>query len=316
MTPSIRSRMAGSALAFVLGFAIASLALFQVSGPDRIAVLIVAALLIATAGVGVALADTRRRLSVWALLGVEAFAVFTVAPLVWMFHLATARPDDSPTTFAPRSIDWTGFSRALDHATVGPAMAHSALASLLATFVAVPLGFLAARAIVTRRPPGHRQAPVVLVALILAPLVGWSVPMADQARRLDLVDAPWFTAAGLLVVTIPLATWLSLGALEQARWDLIESVRAAGASPRAVRLALVPQFAPALLAVAAVTLIAGCLDVAVGAALSAAHGTLGVRLLTEPDLSVVAAAGLIWLAFLGLLFAVFAPVIVRLVGRS
>lgn len=317
MTPSIRSRLAGSAVSLVLGFAIATLAIVQVPGPDRIALLVVAALLIATAGIGVGLADTRRRLSVWALLGVEAFAIFTVAPLVWMVRLALARRDDPPATFVPRSIDWTALSRVLDDATVGPAMAHSALASLLATLVAVPLGFLAARTIVTRRPPGHRQARVVLVVLILAPLVGWSVPMADQARRLGLVDAPGVTAAGLLVVAIPLATWLSLGVLEQTRWEFVDSVRAAGASPRAVwRLALAPQFAPALLAVAAVTFIAGCLDFAVGAALSSARGTLAVALLAEPDMSVIAAAGLIWLAFVGVLFAVFAPAIVRLVGRS
>jgi hypothetical protein len=299
MRASIRSRLAASTVAFGLGFAAANVGILLMADPDRLVWLAVAALLIATAGIGVGFADTRRRLSIWAVLGVEAFVIFTVGPLVWMFRLATMPSGDRPTSLLPREIDWTGFARALDDAALGSAMTHSLLAGSLATVVAVPVGFGAAAALVRRRPPGHRQVRRLLPALVLAPLVVWAVPMADQARRLGLPDSPLVTGAGLLVVTVPLAAWLAVGVYEQAGRDRVDA-----------------PSVPAVLAVIAATFVAGCLDFVVGAALSAVHRPLAVTMLGEGDARLVAASGLIWLALTGGVIALCAPVLMRLVGRS
>lgn len=317
MIPTIGSRLAASAVAFLLGCGAANVGIVAIPGPDRVAWLIAAGVLVATAGAGVTFADTRRPLSIWALLGVEAFAAFTVLPLLWLFRLATTPRGDDPTSLLPHAVEWANFGKALDASGIDAAMAHSLLASLLATIVAVPVGFLAAATLVRRQPPGHRGVRRWLVAVVLAPLLVWTVPMSAQARELGLLDSPWITGVGLLVVAVPLATWLSVVLCEQARWGVVEAVRSAGASPRELRrLALIPQFAPGIAAVAVATFAAGCLDFVVGSAVTATRGPLAITLLGRHDLSLTAAVGLVWLVLTGGLVALIAPVLLRLVGRS
>ncbi len=57
--------------------------------PDQWLWLGLAAVLMLTGAAGILFADTRRPVSVWALLGVELFAIFTAVPLLWTFTVAT-----------------------------------------------------------------------------------------------------------------------------------------------------------------------------------------------------------------------------------
>lgn len=318
MTPSIRSRVIASGVAFLLGFAIANIGIIAIPAPDHRLWIAAAAVLIVTAGAGVVFADTRRGLSVWALLGIEVFVLFTLLPVLWLFTLATTPSGDTALTLWPQEINWEAFGTALDVDAVAAGMRHSVIAALIATAISIPVAVGAAHTLVRTRPPGHRYVRGVVTAVLLAPLLTWAVPMAQQVRELGVVGSPLVTALGYLVITVPLAIWMLIGVFEQVRWDLVESVRAAGVDQWGmVRKAWLPHLAPGVLATSVTVFAAACLDFVVGAGVTAGDGPLPASLLAlSGDASLVAAVGVLWLIPLVVLVGLFSARITRIMGRS
>ena len=109
MSPTIRSRLAASATAFLLGFVLANYGILRVAGPDRWLWLAIAIVLMVTGAVGVIISDSPRRVSVWSVVGYEFMIVFTLVPIVWIFSVATAGDLGTPTSILPQRVDWSAF---------------------------------------------------------------------------------------------------------------------------------------------------------------------------------------------------------------
>lgn len=299
MIPSVRSRLLASAFAFVAGAALANIAIFTIPAPDRWLWVGFAGLLVLTSAWGVVIADSPRRTSVWAVIGLQWLVVMLVVPLLWIVTLALSPDGRTPTSLLPTEAGLDAFRVVRRSVDLREAAANSVLAALIATAVAVPLALLVARS-------GARVARwtrALAIAVLLLPLVVWSVAAEDLAVQARLVDHLAVVGGGQLLIALPLATWLLTTA----------------ASTRALSRG---QWLIAALATSVIVFAVATQDLVIGAALTAAPDgrTLPSALLVLPTGeatgSVVAALGLLWMAPLALLLAVVAGPLTRLLGRS
>lgn len=320
MNPTVRSRLWAAGTAFLLGFALANVGVLVVTGADRWLWLAVAVVLMLTGAVGVLVADTRRRLSLWAVLGLELAVIGTLAPLWWTVAVALTPSEADGTSLLPAGARWSTFGDVLRDGALRDAAVTSVLAATVVTAVAMLLSVPAAYALSLRQVRGGRAVPVLVVATLLLPLVSFAGPWADTADALGLLGSRWTVVLPLLLVALPLAMLLTLPVLRQAPWSLRDSIRADGAGRRQeVRAFLVPVLLPDLVVVAALVWVLAAQDVVLGAALgpTADSRTLPATLLlgsVEP--SQAAAVGLLWLLPVLVLVAVVPGRVRRLIGRD
>lgn len=320
MNPTVRSRLWAAGTAFVLGFAIANVGVLVVTGADRWLWLAVAFVLMGTGAVGVLLADTGRRLSLWAVLGLELAVVGTVAPLWWTASLALTPSGTTATSLLPGEPRWSVVGDVLGRGELRDAAVTSVVAATLATVVAMLLAVPAAYGLARRRVRGGRAVPAVVVALLLLPLVALAGPWSYTADALGLLGSRWTVAPVLLLVAVPVALFLCLPVLRDAPWSLRDSIRADGASRRQeVRAFVVPVLLPDLLVVGALVWVLAAQDVVLGAALGPtpdARTLPATLLLGQVPPGQAAAVGLLWLLPALVLVAVAPRRVRRLIGRD
>jgi trehalose/maltose transport system permease protein len=322
--PSIRSRVVASALAFVLGFGVANYGILRVPGRDRWLWFVVAIVLMLTSVVGVLIADSRRRVSMWAVIGLEVLVVFTVLPLLWTFTLATSPETTAVQAVLPQDVRWSAFGDVFRSGVLRHAAATSALVSLIATAVSMLLAAPAAYALVRRRVPGRRTVYMIVLAALLAPVVALAGPFGDQLRDFGVFDSRFVLAVPTLMITLPLAMWLSVTLMREVPWTLHDSVRADGATRGQVfRVFVLPMIVPGLVTAALITFIAACNDAVIGVTLTASDEsrTLPATLLLAADQAdqtygAVAAAGLLWLVPAVLVLLAVPRGTIGLLGRT
>ena len=324
MTPSVRSRLWASGIAFVIGFAVANYGIIRVSRPDLWIWIGLAVVLMGTSAAGILFADSRSGLSIWSIIGVELFAVFTLVPLLWTFTVATAPSGTKPRTVWPQDVSWDAFDGALHSQILQDAAVTSVFVAGVATLVAMLLAIPAAYALVRLPVRGRRQVYAVVTAALFLPLLALAGPITDQVLAFDRFGSRLSLLPPALLITLPLAIWLCVTVFRDVPWSLRESVRADGATwtQSFVRFAL-PNVLPGVFVATLLVFVAGCNDFVLGAALSADDDSrpLPATLMLatgqiETSSSAVAAAGLLWLAPVILLLLVFPRRITQLLGRS
>lgn len=324
MIPSIRSRLFASVISFALGFGAANYGLLVLDAPDRGILIGVAVVLMLTGAAGVLFADTRRAVSFWAILGVELFTVFTLVPLLWTFTVATTPATATPRTLWPQDLTWDAFDSAIGSGTLRDAAATSLIVAALATVIAMVLAVPAACALVRLPVGGRRLAYGVVVAALLLPVVALAGPFADQLISFGAYGTRLGLVVPMLVIALPLAIWLCVTVARDVPWELLDAVRADGATRWQVfrRFAL-PLLGPGVGTAALVVFVVACNDFVLGAGLGADRPNLplpatlmvATRQL-EGSSAPIAAAGLLWLILPLALLLVLSRRINHLIGRS
>jgi ABC-type glycerol-3-phosphate transport system permease component len=272
----------------------------------------------------VLIADSRRRVSMWAVLGVEVLAIFTLLPLLWTFTLATSAEDATIQSLLPTDVQWSVFGDVLSSDSIRQAATTSALVSVIATVVSMPLAVPAAYALARRRVRGRRVVYFFVLAVLLAPLVALAGPLGDQLRTFGVFGSRFVLVVPTLMITLPLATWLSVTLMRDLPWSLRDSVRADGATRgQTFRAFVLPMVVPGLLAVTLITFIAAYNDAVIGATLTAGDESrtlpatllLAAEQLDQPS-AAVAATGLLWLIPVVLVLLALPRRTIRLLGRT
>jgi multiple sugar transport system permease protein len=325
MSPTVRSRLAASATAFLLGFVLANYGILRVVGPDRSLWLVLAIVLMVTGAVGVIISDSPRRVSVWSVVGLEFMIVFTLAPLLWMFTIAAAPDLGTPTAMLPQRFEWSAFSEALGDANLRGALLNSLLVSFVATFISLAIAIPAAQSLVRERRRVASRIYLGVVTLILAPLIVFQGAIAEQLRAFGLIGFRLAPVIPMLLLTVPLATWLCVSVLRDVPWTLRDAIRVEGASTGdEFRRFVVPIIGPGLLVAAFMTFVVALNDLAVGAVMMSSQSS---RLLPATmifasgdadgsgDSAVVALALLLLLPSLAVLLAVPRKILL-LLGRT
>ncbi len=274
MSPTIRSRLAASASAFLLGFVLANYGILRVIGPDRWLWLTLAVILMVTGAVGVIISDSPRRVSVWSVVGFELMIVFTLAPLLWMFTVATAPDLGTPTAMLPQRLDWSAFREALGDATLRGALLNSLLVSFVATVISLAIAIPAARVLIQERTQLTSRIYLAVVTLILAPLIVFQGAIAEQLRVFGLIGWRLAPVVPMLLLTVPLATWLCVSVLRDVPWTLRDAIRVEGASTGdEFRRFVVPIIGPGILVAAFITFVVSLNDLAVGAVMMSSESS-------------------------------------------
>ena len=323
MSPTVRSRLAASAAAFLLGFVLANYGILRVIGPDRWLWLSLAIVLMVTGAVGVIISDSPRRVSVWSVVGLELMIVFTLAPLLWMFTLATAPDLGTPTAMLPQRLEWSAFGDALGRADLRGALLNSLLVCFAATLVSLAIAIPAAKALLRDRSKLAARIYLGVVTLILAPVIVFQGAIAEQLRVFGLIGFRLAPVLPMLLLTLPLATWLCVSVLRDVPWTLRDALRVEGASTGdEFRRFVVPIIGPGILVAGFITFVVALNDLAVGAVMMSSESS---RLLPATmifasgdagdDSTVVALALLLLLPTLTVLLAVPRKILL-LLGRT
>jgi ABC-type glycerol-3-phosphate transport system permease component len=321
---SVRARLTAAGIAFILGFVIANYGILRVPGRDQWLWLAAAVVLMLTGAVGVIIADTRRRISIWAVLGLETLAFFTIVPLLWVFTLATTPEGQVARSVLPTDVSWSVFGDVLDADVLRRAAVTSVLVALIATAGSLLVAGPAVYAMVRRHARGRRVVHVYTAAVLLAPLVAFAGPFGDQLRAFGWYDHRLALALPTLMLTLPLALWLGVTLMRDVPWSLDDALRADGAGRRQrLRWFILPNVAPAVLTVTLLVFLAACNDALIGATLTGSDlsRTLPATLLLAADqlenpTAQLAAAGLLWLVPALLVLLALPRRTLRLLGRT
>lgn len=274
MSPTVRSRLAASATAFLLGFVLANYGILRVVGPDRALWLALAVVLMLTGAVGVIISDSPRRVSVWSVVGLELMIVFTLAPLLWMFTVAVTPDLGTPTAMLPQRFDWSAFGEALGRADLRGALLNSLLVSFVATVLSLAIALPAAHALIRERSKLASRIYLGVVTLILAPVIVFQGAIAEQLRVFGLIGFRLAPVIPMLLLTVPLATWLCVSVLRDVPWTLRDAIRVEGASTGdEFRRFFVPIIGPGLLVAGFVTFVVALNDLAVGAVMMSSQSS-------------------------------------------
>ena len=274
MSPTVRSRLAAAAAAFLVGFVLANYGILRVVGPDRWLWLSLAIVLMVTGAVGVIISDSPRRVSVWSVVGLEFMIVFTFAPLLWMFTLAAAPDFGTPTAMLPQRFEWSAFSDALGRADLRGALLNSLLVSFVATLISLAIAVPAAHTLLRERSKLASRIYLVVVTLILAPAIVFQGAIAEQLRELGLIGFRLAAVIPMLLLTLPLATWLCVSVLRDVPWTLRDALRVDGASTGdEFRRFIVPIVGPGLLVAGFITFVVALNDLAVGAVMMSSESS-------------------------------------------
>lgn len=320
MRPSVRSRLWAAATAFVLGFVMANVGILLVAGRDRWVWLVAAVTLMVTGAVGVLIADTRRRISLWAVICLELLVLAVGVPVLWTLTVAITPADSEARSLLPDVSSWSAFGDVLAAGQLREAALTTIVSASAATLVAMALAVPAAYALVRGRVAGRGVVYLAFAATLLLPALVVAVPWFETYARWGVLGQRWAPAPLLLVVALPLAVWLCVTIMRGAPWSLRDSIRTDGASRRQVlRAFAVPALGARVLVAAAVVWVVTAQDVVIGAALGVTADSRplpATLLLLEGDRAQVAAAGLLWL-LPALALAVLAPRhLARLIGRD
>ena len=275
MSPTVRSRLAASACAFLLGFVLANYGILRVLGPDRWLWLSLAIVLMVTGAVGVIISAAPRRVSVWSVVGFEFMIVFTLAPLLWMFTIAVT-PDlgATPTSMLPQGVDWSAFGDALGDAGLRGALLNSLLVSFVATLLSLAIAVPAAHTLIRERSKLASRIYLGVVTLILAPVIVFQGAIAEQLRVFGLIGFRLAAVIPMLLLTVPLATWLCVSVLRDVPWTLRDVIRVEGGSTGdEFRRFVVPVIGPGLLVAAFMTFVVAINDLAVGAVMMSSQSS-------------------------------------------
>lgn len=274
MSPTVRSRLAAAATAFLLGFILANYGILRVVGPDRVLWLAIAVVLMVTGAVGVIISDSPRRVSVWSVVGFELMIAFTVVPIIWMFTVATAGDLGMPTSVIPQQVDWSGFGDALGNVALRRSLATSMIVAFLATAIALAVAIPAAHALVQGTSRFGSRIYLAVVTLIVAPVIVFQGAIAEQLRVFGLIGFRLAAVMPMLLLTVPLATWLCVSVLRDVPWTLRDAIRVDGGSRRdEFRRFVVPIVGPGILVAGFITFVMAMNDVAVGAVMMSAESS-------------------------------------------
>lgn len=307
---SVRSRLIASAVAFLLGFGIANIGLIFIEHPDQIVWIIAGVVFMVTGALGVLVSDSRRRFSLWAVLGFELAIVLIGVPVLWLLSLAVS--ESANPSLWPTDPDWHRFVQAW---TAGKQAAwNTVIVTAPATGVGCVLGALAAVATVRQNLAGRRAAVWVLLGAVFMPAFALAGPMAAQAYVFGAHDRWWLLSVCALLITVPLSWWLFDRVAAGMPWTLRDALIVDGV-PLAHRIWFfwVRALLPRVLGVVAIVFMVAATDSALSLALTATDQaqTLPAQLamVPEPSESIIAAIALWWLLPAFVVAAVFNRII-------
>ncbi|WP_127507837.1 carbohydrate ABC transporter permease [Actinoplanes solisilvae] len=172
--------------------------------------------------------------------------VFALIPVLWIVSLSfktTSTLTDG--NFIPRELTFDNYRTIFATDQFVRALINSIGIALIATFVAVLLGMLAAYAISRLNFPGKQALVGVSLLIAMFPQVSLISPLFDIERRLGLFDTWPGLILPYITFALPLAIYTLSAFFKQIPWDLEKAAKMDGATQgEAFRKVIAPLAAP------------------------------------------------------------------------
>ncbi|QQM31628.1 ABC transporter permease [Martelella lutilitoris] len=214
---------------------------------------------------------------VWTIL---AFA-FLLAPIAVLVFASF--DDASFFRFPPKAYSLRWYDAALESREYKSALSVSLLVALLAGFIAVLFGAMAAFALVRYRPAGGRIVEAILMTPLVLPLIVWAIALLQIYSRLGMSGTLPALVLAHAVITMPFSVRIMVSTFADLDPLLEQAAATLGASPgRVVRRITLPLAMPGLVSSAAFSVLISFNDVIVSSLIAGARWiTFPVRLYAQ-----------------------------------
>ncbi len=194
-----------------------------------------------------------RAAAVWRWGLVDAIVVvYALVPVLWIASLSFKTPATiTDGRFIPR--DWTleNYRTIFSTDQFLHALANSIGIALIATFIAVALGMLAAYAVARLDFPGRSLLVGVALLIAMFPQVSLVSPLFEIERNLGLFDTWLGLILPYVTFALPLAIYILAAFFRQIPWDLEKAAKMDGATQvQAFRTVIAPLAAPGVVTAA------------------------------------------------------------------
>lgn len=247
----------------------------------------------------------------WGLAGVSVpIMLWTLIPIVWIVATSlkstAALADQQQNVFGnfwPKSISWDNYSLIFTGGAKDlfvPALWHSVVVCVVATFISVILATFCAYAIARLDFPGKKAILVVSLTVSFFPVIAMVTPLFNLWRILHLFD----TLPGLIIpyitLTLPLSIWILSAFFQQIPWEMEQAAQVDGASSwQAFVKVVAPLAAPGVFTTAIIAFFTAWNDFVFSSNLTAARAQTvpaalnsftGASQFTQPTGAICAAA--------------------------
>ncbi|MBB4123418.1 ABC transporter permease [Martelella radicis] len=214
---------------------------------------------------------------VWTVL---AF-VFLLAPIAVLIFASF--DDASFFRFPPNTYSLRWYEAALESREYKSALSVSLLVAILAGFIAVLFGAMAAFALVRYRPAGGRIVEAILMTPLVLPLIVWAIALLQIYSRLGMSGTLPALVLAHAVITMPFSVRIMVSTFADLDPLLEQAAATLGASPgRVVRRITLPLAMPGLVSSAAFSVLISFNDVIVSSLIAGARWiTFPVRLYAQ-----------------------------------
>ena len=202
--------------------------------------------------------ETPRRKLTWTMVNVLVL-IYAFVPVVWIVSLSlkdSASLNDGK--FLPVSPSWASYQQIFDNPDFTRALINSIGICLIATFVAIVFGTMAAYAIARLDFPGKKAIVAMSLLISMFPQIALVTPLFKIETTLGLFD----TWAGLIIpyitFALPLAIYTLSAFFREIPWELEKAAKMDGATPyQALRQVITPLAMPGIFTTAILVFI-GC----------------------------------------------------------
>lgn len=214
---------------------------------------------------------------VWTVL---AF-IFLLAPIAVLIFASF--DDASFFRFPPDSYSLRWYQAAIESREYISALSVSLLVALLAGFIAVAFGAMAAFSLVRYKPAGGRIVETILMTPLVLPLIVWAIALLQIYAWLGMSGTLHALVLAHAVITMPFAVRIMVSTFADLDPLLEQAAATLGASPsRVVRRITLPLAMPGLVSSAAFSVLISFNDVIVSSLIAGARWlTFPVRLYAQ-----------------------------------
>lgn len=191
---------------------------------------------------------TDQRSSIWLRLSAWGVVLFLNLP-VWIIALYAFTTDEATYTFPLPGLTTKWFGVAAQRADMWAALTLSVQIALVATFVALVLGTLAAAALSRTRFFGKEGITLLLILPIALPGIVTGIALRSTLGSFDIPFSFWTIVIGHATFCIIIVYNNVIARFRRTSWSLVEASMDLGANGfQTFRYVLLPTLATALLA--------------------------------------------------------------------
>jgi multiple sugar transport system permease protein len=190
--------------------------------------------------------NTSTRAKAYWAVGNTIVILAAIVPVLWIASLSFKDPATiTDATFFPRKWTLDNYRGIFETSLFTRALVNSIGIALIATFLAVVVGSMAAYAIARLRFPGKGTLVGTTLLIAIFPAISLVSPLFNLWRQLGLFDTWPGLIIPYLTFSLPLAIYTLSAFFREIPWDLEKAAQMDGATPmQAFRKVILPLAMP------------------------------------------------------------------------